>query len=128
MLAAAPIYIALASLIYITLALRVIRQRYAAKAALGDAGDKELQKRIRAHGNFAEYAPLLMILLTVTELQGAPVWVCHLLGLAIVASRLGHAYFISQTPEPLSMRRLTMGTTFGLIALMATGLLAHAVF
>ena len=128
MLTVSPLYISLMTLLYVALAVRVIRQRPVAKATRGDGGDRELAKRIRAHGNFAEYAPILMILLVLCELQGAPAWVLHGLGLIALLSRAGHAYFISQTPEPLKMRVVTMAATFTLLGVMSLGLIAHTLF
>lgn len=37
------------------------------KATFGDSGDEALRRRIRAHGNFAEYAPMALILLGLVE-------------------------------------------------------------
>lgn len=128
MLAISPIYLALVAPLYVVLALRVIRYRRQTKSALGDGGDKQLQKRIRAHGNLSEYAPILLILLVVVELQGPPAFVVHILGALIVASRASHAYFLSQTPENINMRVVNMATTFVLINVMALGLLGHAIF
>lgn len=128
MLTASPLYLALCALIYVFLTMYVVRQRVAARTTLGDGGDKELRKRIRAHGNFAEFVPLMLILLVVCELQGAPAFAIHILGLLIVASRLGHAFFLTRTPEVIATRQLTMGSTLLLIIVMALGLLGHAIF
>ncbi len=128
MLSASPVYLALCALIYIFLTMYVVRRRVAAQTTLGDGGDKELRKRIRAHGNFAEFVPLMLILLVVCELQGAPALAIHILGIAIVASRAAHAYFLTRTPEVIATRQVTMGSTLFLILVMALGLLAHAIF
>ncbi|WP_298297193.1 MAPEG family protein [uncultured Litoreibacter sp.] len=128
MITISPIYIALCALLYMCLAVRVVRQRYTARTTHGDGGDKELRKRIRAHGNLSEYAPMLLLMLVVMELQGSPGYVLHLFGALILVSRTGHAYFISQTPESIKMRTLTMTTTFALLGVMALGLLGHAIF
>ena len=128
MLDISALYIGVAALLYIGLAARIVTQRHASKTALGDGGDKELQKRIRAHGNFSEYAPLLLLMLAAIELQGAPAFAIHIFGILIIASRMAHAWFISQTPEPIAMRQLTMGVTFFVLMTMALGLFGHAIF
>lgn len=38
----------------------------------GDAGDAELRHRIRAHGNFIEIAPIVIVAIGLMELTGAP--------------------------------------------------------
>lgn len=51
-------YAGLLALMFVALSARVIVRRRSAHAALGDGDDNDLSRRIRAHGNFAEYAPL----------------------------------------------------------------------
>lgn len=128
MLETSGLYIGLSALLYILLAGRIITQRHKTRISLGDGGDEELIKRIRAHGNFAEYTPLLLIMLVACELQGAPEGVLHILGATLLACRVLHAVFISMTPEPIVMRQLTMGSTFFLLAVMGLGLAGHAIF
>jgi uncharacterized membrane protein YecN with MAPEG domain len=67
----------------------------------GDGGDDVLKRRIRAHGNFAEYAPLQLLIVLALVLAGiAPGAVWGLAG-AFLAIRLVHAWAIgadSRTP------------------------------
>lgn len=59
-------------LLLIHLSYAVSKQRMRTKTDIGDGGDKELQRVIRAHGNFIEYVPmglLLIGLLEMAELQ-----------------------------------------------------------
>ncbi len=128
MLAISPIYLALLAVLYAGLSLRVIFYRKSARVALGDADDKQFQKLIRAHANFAEYTPIVMILLVVSELQGMPGWLIHLAGSAMFLGRLAHAWGISQPREPLWARQLGMVITLMLILILALGNLGHAIF
>lgn len=128
MLTVAPLYLALVAFLYVGLSARVIRRRYRHKAAYGDADDRELKQLIRAHGNCSEYAPLMIILLICAELQGMPAWVLHLAGSLILFSRVLHAWGLSQVPEPLKARQISMGLTFMVIVLLALGNLGHAIF
>ena len=64
-----PLYATLAAVILIVLALRVIGARRSRRVAIGDGADDDLARRIRAHGNFTEYAPLALVL----ELGGAEI-------------------------------------------------------
>ncbi len=70
-----PLYAALAAVILIVLSLRVIGARRSRRVAIGDGADEDLARRIRAHGNFTEYAPLALVLILLLELGGAPAWI-----------------------------------------------------
>jgi len=89
-LAITGIYAATLTGLYLALSVRVISHRRAHRINLGDGGDPDLTRRMRAHGNFAEYAPLGLILLGISEMQGtAPLWL-HVLGGMLLAGRLAH--------------------------------------
>jgi uncharacterized membrane protein YecN with MAPEG domain len=87
-----PLYAALAAVILIVLALRVIGARRGHSVAIGDGADEDLARRIRAHGNFAEYTPLALVLILLLELGGAPAWQLHPLGAALILGRIVHAW------------------------------------
>ncbi len=78
-----PLYAALAAAVMIVLSLRVIGMRRGRRVSIGDGGDDDLARRIRAQGNFAEYTPLALLLILLLELGGAPAWQLHLLGAAL---------------------------------------------
>ena len=116
-MAVTALYAALAAFFFVYLSFRVIGARRSAKVALGDGSDATLQRRMRAHGNFAEYAPLALILMALAEAQGAPLWTLHGLGLMLLAGRALHAYGVCQDPEPLKYRQAGMALTFASLAL-----------
>lgn len=122
------LYAALTALIFLVLSWRVITYRRANVISLGDKGDKNLLKRMRAQANCAEYAPLALILLMLTELNGAPASALHLLGLALIAGRVLHAIGFASTPQKIILRQIGMLLTVGMIAFCALGLIAHALF
>lgn len=95
-LSVTPLYAGILALLYAVLTYRVILARRAGGVSLGDGGDAELERRIRAHGNFAEYAPLCMVLLIVLELGSAEAWLLHVGGLLLVVGRSAHAVAISR--------------------------------
>lgn len=91
------IYAALSALLVLALALRISQVRHANKIGIGDGGDRELMKRIRAHANALENLPLALILLLLLELnQTRPAWL-HGLGIALIVARLAHAAGLSRT-------------------------------
>lgn len=91
------LYAGLCALLVLILAARVVRWRMAHKIGLGDGGDSELLRRVRAHGNAIEYLPLCLILLGGMELNGYPASSIHGFGLALVLSRVAHAIGLSRS-------------------------------
>lgn len=81
----------LLGLIFVVLSFRVVRVRTSAKISLGDGGDQTLLSRIRAHANFAEYVPLLLILLALVEYINGTNDLVKAIGTLIVVSRIAHA-------------------------------------
>lgn len=118
---------ALLALLYLLLSARVILYRRARGLSLGDEGDRVLLQRIRAQGNFAEYAPFGLLLLALTESQGAPALALHGLGLMLLAGRALHAWAFSRTPIPMAGRVGGMALTLTMIGVTALGLLLHGV-
>jgi uncharacterized membrane protein YecN with MAPEG domain len=121
-----PIYAACITLLYLALTWHVIAYRRANLISLGDTGDKNLLKRMRAQANCAEYAPLGLILLLLIELTGAPAYAVHLLGLALLGGRVLHAYGFASTPQKFIFRQLGMVLTLLMLIISALGLLGHA--
>lgn len=107
-----PLYAAIATFIFLFLSFRVIGARRLAKVGLGDGGDRLLLRRLRVHGNFAEYVPLTIVLMVLAELQGTPAAVIHLIGIALISGRLIHAYGVGQEPEQVRLRVTGMMLTF----------------
>ena len=90
------LFAALHAVLTVVLALRVAMFRYNAKIALGDGGDKVMTRRVRAHGNLIENAPLALLLLGLLELSGLdPRWLWGFGGTLLVA-RLLHAHALSR--------------------------------
>jgi uncharacterized membrane protein YecN with MAPEG domain len=112
-------YAALLALVYVWLSLRVIRTRRAERIGLGDGDNQRLRRAIRAHGNFVEYAVFALLLMAFAELQGAPGWAVHLLGLALLAGRLCHAMGFGREPESGRLRVFGMQLTFTAIGAAA---------
>ena len=123
-----PLYAALVALLFLALSARVILYRRANMISLGDTGDKALLKRMRAQANCGEYAPIALLLLLLTEMNGAPAVALHLLGAALVLGRVFHAVGFSSTPQKMILRQLGMVLTLAMILLTALGLIGHSLF
>ena len=118
-----PSYAAVLGIGMIILSLRVIRIRRKAKIALGDQGEPVLERAIRVHGNFSEYVPLAIILLTFVEISGSSGWLVHGLCILLVAGRAVHAIGVSHTAENHRFRTFGMVTTLIVLGVTSSILL-----
>lgn len=121
-LQAASLYIALNLLLLVYLGFRVVLRRQAAGVSLGTGGDEVLERRMRSHGNAAEYAPAMMIALFVLASLGASAATMHALGAGFTLGRVLHAFGLSQSALPA--RQFGMILTF-LSMLLAGALLLY---
>ena len=111
------------TVIFVRLSFAVIRLRRKNKVGLGSGGHEELERAIRAQGNFAEYVPFGIILIACLEINGAPWWLVAVPGITLIAGRLIHARGINMPPPDFSQRVLGMKFTFNtLIALVVLNL------
>ncbi|WP_339770728.1 MAPEG family protein [uncultured Paraglaciecola sp.] len=85
-------YGGLLGITFMYLSILVIKGRRSAKISLGHGDNPHFLGVIRAHGNFAEYVPLILILMLVAEINSAHEAVLHVTGAALVIGRIVHAY------------------------------------
>ena len=106
----------LCGLLFFWLSIRVVQTRTSAKVAIGDGGDAILLSRIRAHANFAEYVPMLLLLMLAIELslKATPLtlWVP---ALALPVLRLLHAIGLSR-PVTNAYRAIGALCTWAMLA------------
>ncbi|GGI67523.1 glutathione S-transferase [Polymorphobacter multimanifer] len=87
----------LCGLIFMWLSIRVVAVRRSAKVSLGDGGDLLLLGRIRAHANFAEYVPIILLLMLAIELSlKATPPKLMVLALALPVVRIAHAFGLAK--------------------------------
>lgn len=91
------LYAGICGLLIVGLYVRIVQRRMTAKIAFGSGGDEELEKRVRAHGNLVESAPIALILLYLNEQTELSAIVVHALGMAFIVARLAHAQGLSST-------------------------------
>jgi len=112
MLIVTSIIAAVLTTIFIKLSFAVIKLRRKNQVGLGSGGFDDLERAIRAQGNFAEYVPFGIILIACLELSGAPWWLVAITGITLIIGRLIHAQGINQPPPNFSKRVLGMKFTF----------------
>ena len=86
----------------VAFAFPVVVQRAKRGQPFGDGGEGALLRAIRAHGNFTEYAPLLLVLVALLELGGASeTWLLVIAGVFLLSRALYALYFYVRTSLPL---------------------------
>ena len=112
MLIVTSIIAAVLTIIFVKLSFAVIGLRRKNQVGLGSGGHEDLERAIRAQGNFAEYVPFGIILIACLELNGAPWWLVAIPGITLIIGRLIHAVGINVPPPDFSKRVLGMKFTF----------------
>ena len=84
------LYAGILALVYVVLSFMVVRARIAERVSLGDGGDPALARTIRVHGNFAEYAPFILLLMGLYEMQAGSLYALHAVGVILLAGRALH--------------------------------------
>lgn len=108
-----PLYAGLLAILFVVLSIRVVKKR--GKVSLGDGGDATLLRRIRAHGNFAEYVPFILLMMAFLELNELHPYALHGLGISLIVARLLHAIALSFTESWFFGRFYGTLTTFLLL-------------
>ena len=109
---------AAAAFLNVWLAVRIGRVRLRDNAPHGDAGNPLLGRRMRAHSNFVEYTPFVLLLILAIELSaGSSLWLLGA-GLLYMLARVAHGIGmdIEATPNPWRAGGITV-TMLVLIAL-----------
>jgi len=115
-----PIVAAICGLILLVLSFRTLLRRRATGIGVGTAkkGDDDIQlvRAIRAHGNFVEYTPTILILMLLMEMRGGSTTTLTIFGCALIVGRCIHAFGISREPENLRLRVIGMVMTLACLA------------
>jgi uncharacterized protein len=112
-----------AALVNIWLMIRCGQARTKGKVSIGDGGDEHLIRRMRAHANFVESAPFVLILIAAIEASGlASTWLWYV-GIIYIAGRLAHG--LGMDGGALEKGRM-VGTLITMLTLL--GLAGYALF
>ena len=120
-----PLYAGILAIWFLALSFRVVQQR-GHGVSLGYGDDAVLLRRIRGHGNFAEYVPFLLVAMAILELGHLPVAWLHGIGATLVVARLLHGYALSFTTHFKFGRFYGTLLTFLLLAACGVLLLLQA--
>lgn len=110
---------AAAAVINLWLSLRIGGLRQAGKIMYGDGGNELLMRRMRAHANFIENAPLALILIGAIELAGKGGNWLAIVGAAFMLARVAHGLGMDGR-QPLR----TVGTLVTMLTLLGLAVVA----
>jgi uncharacterized protein len=123
-------YLGVLGLLYAVLSIRVVMLRGRHQVSLGDGGNPALTSAIRAHAHFAEYVPIIVLMIALLEMSGMPPARLHLLLGALLLARILHPLGMSAAPRTLRFRLFRIGgvaITFLLLVSCAVALLLRFV-
>jgi uncharacterized protein len=83
---------AICALMLLILAIDTVRHRVRVKAPFGDANDAKLVSAIRSHGNLAEHAPIVLIMIGLLELSRANHMMLMAVGALFLFGRVAHIF------------------------------------
>ena len=110
------------------LGLNVTRHRAKEGVSVGTGSSPSLERAVRAHGNNIEYVPGALIGIFVLVALGYSALIVHLLGLALLLARVGHAYGIHQLEVALPKSRVLGNILTWIIYLVISCLLVFSFF
>ncbi len=106
----AALYAGVNILILLVLAVLVVAGRRKHKITLGDGGNADFNRAVRAHANAAEYIPAGLVGIVVLALMepASPLWLLHAAGISLTVGRILHGV-------GLHAGTLNFGRMFGMI-------------
>ncbi|VCU61229.1 Putative inner membrane protein [Tritonibacter mobilis] len=105
-----PIYALAGAVIWLILWFRVTALRSAMGQSIGDGSDPQLLLRTRQHGNCADWAAFVLILMILTEGMGAPALYLHISGGLLVIGRIAHPFGLKVENAGHPLRYVGNGT------------------
>ncbi|MCR4520238.1 MULTISPECIES: MAPEG family protein [Bosea] len=102
------------AVLFLVLWFRVTVARSSLKVSIGDAGDTGLHEKIRQHGNFVEWVPLVLILMVIAEGNKADAIWLHVSGALLLIGRIAHPFGLTAVNAAHPLR--IVGNTASLLA------------
>ena len=122
-------YLSILLLLYVVLGLQVSRLRQGNRVVFGDGDNIKLRSAIRAHANFAEYVPIIVLMVALLEISGLSALRVHLLMGTLLVARLVHPLGMYVGPRTMQFQICRVGgILLTLLVLLAAAILALARF
>ena len=123
-----PVFAAVFAAFFVLLSINVIRSRRRHQVGIGTGQNTSVERAMRVHANFAEYAPFSLLLITLLELNKVNNALVAGLYAVLLVGRLIHAYGVSMENERFVYRVSGMVMTFAVILTAALANLATAIW
>ncbi len=91
---------AVCAIMLVVTAIDTVRHRLRSKNAFGDGGDAKLISASRAHGNLAEHAPIVILLIAMLEMAKANHLLLMGIGALFLIGRAAHIVGLYTPSEP----------------------------
>jgi uncharacterized protein len=91
---------AVCAIMLLITAIDTVRHRIRLKAAFGDADDAKLISASRSHGNLAEHAPIVILLIAMLEMTRANHLALMGVGALFLIGRVAHIFGLYTPSEP----------------------------
>lgn len=95
-----------------------------------DGGHPSLARLMRAHGNFAEYVPFILLLMLIGELNHSPHVLLHSMGTLLILGRMCHVVsllYVEPVKQKYRLRVIAMVMTFTTLVIGAVNCLGLAI-
>ena len=118
-------YCGVFALVYALLSAHVVIGRARTGIVHGDGGNDRLNRVIRAHGNFAEYVPFILLMAALLEARGGSAAEVHWLLLPLLVARLMHPIGMQMPTASRAqyLWRATSASTTWIVLIVAGALL-----
>lgn len=117
-------YAAILALVFMALSAWVTAGRGKLDILHGDGGDDGLNRRIRAHANFAEYVPLILLVAALLEADGATEFTMNALLLPLLIARIIHPIgMVARKNSPQQFAFRAPGALITWVVMVATAIL-----
>ncbi len=113
-------YLAVLALLYAALGLQVARLRRGNRVVFGDGENMKLRSAIRAHAHFAEYVPIITLMVAMLEMSGLSAIEVHILMGTLLVARLLHPFGMYAGPRTWQFRVCRVGGMVVTIGLMVS--------
>ncbi len=122
-------YAALLALIFAVLSVWVIAARFKLGILHGDGGVEAMNRRMRAHGNFAEFVPLILLVAGLFEASGGSRATVRALLIVLTIARVMHPFGMVARPNSVqqyAFRATSVMATLAVLIAAAILLLKRA--
>jgi uncharacterized protein len=113
---------AICCLMLLITSIDTVRQRLRTSLAFGDGGDAKLISASRSHGNLAEHAPIVILLIAMLEMAKANHMALMAIGAIFLAGRIAHIIGLympvtaGKPPLPRVIGVIVTFTTLGILS------------